>query len=108
SGGWLSRMWEFPSAQGATRSAARRRLAALLERHGLRLQESGPVGRATHTIVRRRLEVEVFRAFPAASSDPAAERPPRRWFSARGLGRAAVSTLTRKIGRASGFLSETG
>lgn len=105
-GGWLPRMWEFPCGEGETRSSARKRLAAVLKSHGLCLQESGPVGRATHTIVRRRLEIEVFRAFPASARDPKAQRPSGRWFSARGLGRAAVSTLTRKIGRASGFLTE--
>lgn len=106
-GGWLSRMWEFPCAEGATAAAARRRLAAVLESHGLRLENPRPVGRATHTIVRRRLLIEVFRAVPAVSRGGKAARPAWRWFSPRDLGRAAVSTLTRKIGRASGFLPET-
>lgn len=101
--GWLSGMWEFPSAAGASPAAARRALRARLAELGLGLDRGAPLGSANHTIARRRLAIRVF---------PASERrgTKRRssadvgWFSGADLENAAVPTLTRKIARACGLL----
>jgi len=102
-GTWLAGTWAFPAAEGRSAALARRALGRLLDGHGLRLA-SGPaaeVGRATHTIMRRRFDIEILRAAP-----PARERKERlggKWFRREELDRAAVSTLTRKIAKAAGF-----
>ena len=101
----LGGIWEFPSAQGETVSDAKEELAALLQSLGLALDEATPPAPAAHTIMRRRLEIAVFRAVPAsARADPAATGR-ARWWTPSELEQAAVSTLTRKIGRAAGFPS---
>lgn len=102
-GSWLAGTWAFPAAEGGTEEEARRSLARMLRPSGLRLSRSSPEGRASHTIVRRRLEIAVF---PAQGRPESAGRSPRegRWFTAEELDRGAVSTLTRKIARAAGFL----
>ena len=102
----LAGMWEFPSVEAGTPAAAKGRLALLLHSMGLVLDTAAPRP-ATHTIMRRRLRIAVFRALPAgaaAVSRPPQDRERARWWSAAELDRAAVSTLTRKIGRAAGFL----
>ncbi|MGE5275867.1 MAG: A/G-specific adenine glycosylase [Acidobacteriota bacterium] len=103
-GGFLDGLWEFPSgpATGPSRRAARAGLTRTLSALGLS-RDPEPVASVRHTVVNRRLEIEVFRARaskpPLVESDPAA-----RWFSSRQLARAAIPTLTRKIARSVGFL----
>jgi A/G-specific adenine glycosylase len=100
----LDRLWEFPSADAKTRATARRRLIRKLEALGLSL-EGRALGTARHTVVNRRLTIEVFSASPGRhSSIGSSPSLPVRWFSARELSRAAIPTLTRKVGRAAGFL----
>jgi adenine-specific DNA glycosylase len=100
----LDRLWEFPSADAKTRATARRRLVEKLR--GLGLSIGGrPLGRARHTVVNRRLTIEVF---PASlnhhSSIVNLQSPASRWFTPRELAGAAIPTLTRKVGQAAGFL----
>ncbi len=103
-GGFLKGLWEFPSALSRNENAipARQSLARALSALGLR-REGRPIARLRHTVVHRRLEIEVFRARPTGRS---ASRPPAggRWFSAGALRGAAIPTLTRKIARSVGFL----
>jgi A/G-specific adenine glycosylase len=101
-GTFLDGLWEFPSADAPARKAARRMLALKARRLGLRLA-SRPAGTARHSIVNRRLFVEVFPATPILKSGI---RNPKsvRWFSAGQLEHAAIPTLTRKIARAAAFL----
>ena len=101
-GTWLAGTWAFPAAEGVSASAARSALARGLESAGVPgILGRRPLGRASHVIMRRRLEIEVFRSrgeggVPRSGSG--------RWFTPAELDRAAVSTLTRKIARAAGFL----
>jgi A/G-specific adenine glycosylase len=103
-GSLLTGMWEFPCgpASGENRGAARAGLSRKLAGLGLS-RDRAPLATVRHTVVNRRLEIEVFRARgpgrPAAAKSPAA-----RWFSSRALARAAIPTLTRKIAQAVGFL----
>jgi A/G-specific adenine glycosylase len=100
----LNRLWEFPCADGATRSAARRALSRKLGPFDLSLKGRA-LGTARHTIVNRRLTIEVFPAsFHRKSRNRYPKSPSARWFTARELARAAIPTLTRKVGRAAGFL----
>lgn len=102
-GTWLAGTWAFPAAEGDSAAAARGALTRELRASGLRLGRARPIGRADHVIMRRRFKIAVFRAHERA--DPGAPEPTGgRWFTARQLDRAAVSTLTRKIARAAGFL----
>jgi A/G-specific adenine glycosylase len=101
SGTWLAGTWEFPAAEGTTAAAARRALVRRLEGSGVRLADKGAPGRARHTIMRRRFEISVFPASRAGTRDG---RRGGRWFTAAMMERGAVSTLTRKIARAAGFL----
>ena len=100
----LGRLWEFPSAVGKTRAAARRGLAEAIDAMGLSL-EGRPLGTARHTMVNRRIAINVYRA---KGSAPSAFRPPPsaalRWFTPRQLDGAPIPTLTRKVARAAGFL----
>ncbi len=100
----LDRLWEFPSADAKTRAAARRRLIRKLVALGLSL-EGRALGTARHTVVNRRLTIEVFSAsFDRQPITANRQSGDVRWFTARELARAAIPTLTRKVGRAAGFL----
>ena len=98
---FLDGLWEFPSAEAITRAEARRKLAAKAQALRIRL-DRGPIGAARHTVVNRRITIEVFPARPIPRS-----RIPNpksvRWFTAAQLQRAAIPTLTRKIARAAAF-----
>jgi A/G-specific adenine glycosylase len=99
---FLDGLWEFPCAEARTRAAARGMLVSKALRLRLRL-EARPIGKARHTVVNRRIVVEVFPAFRDPKSgiqNPRSER----WFTPAGLERAAIPTLTRKVARAAGFL----
>lgn len=101
----LEGLWEFPSAAGGSASLALRRLRERLRKAGIELDSSRPVARAAHTVVNRRLAIEVFRTSVHPSRTP--RRKPEetwRWFRPSELSRAAIPTLTRKIGLAAGFL----
>jgi adenine-specific DNA glycosylase len=64
--------------------------------------ELRPIGIARHTVVNRRIAIEVFPASPNPKSK--IQNPKSsRWFTARQLERAAIPTLTRKIARAAAF-----
>jgi A/G-specific adenine glycosylase len=100
----LDGLWEFPCAEGRSPLAARRRLAEKLSPHGLVLEDR-PRGKARHTVVNRRIWIEVFPASPdSRRTIPDSRFPDARWFTRRQLDRAAIPTLTRKVARAAGFL----
>jgi A/G-specific adenine glycosylase len=96
---WLDGMWEFPSAEGASPSEARRKLARRIVPLGLELSASPAIASARHAVVNRRIEIAVFRA---KGSPPPGRRGERnaRWFLPGELDGAAVPTLTRKIAAA--------
>jgi A/G-specific adenine glycosylase len=96
---WLDGLWEFPSAEATTAPTARRRLARRIGELGLQLDSAGPIGRARHAVVNRRIEISIFRAH-RGDCDEGPTRGAARWFSHRELVGAAVPTLTRKIAAA--------
>ncbi len=100
----LSGLWEFPSAEATTRARARRLLAKKIRPLGFGLV-SPRCAKVFHTVVKRRLEVEIY---PARAVPHAARRLPTsveaRWFRPKELSRAAIPTLTRKVAQACGFL----
>jgi len=101
---FLDGLWEFPSGDGTTGAAARRRLAGKGRSLGFSLERRA-LGTARHTVVNRRISIEVFPASPDPESriqNPGSADI--RWFTARELARAAIPTLTRKVARAAGFL----
>jgi A/G-specific adenine glycosylase len=101
---FLDGLWEFPSGDGTTGAAARRRLAGKIRSLGFSV-ERRLLGTARHTVVNRRISIEVFPASPDRSfrlRNP--ESPDIRWLTARELARAAIPTLTRKVARAAGLL----
>jgi A/G-specific adenine glycosylase len=102
---FLRGLWLFPQAEAASPRAARHRLAARLGELGLRLDAGARPAHARHTVVGRRLWIEVFAASPKSSSKVRNSKL-FRWFRPRELARAAIPTLTRKIASASGFLSQ--
>ena len=104
-GGFLDGLWEFPSGPpaGPSRRAARAGLARTLASLGLS-RDPEPVASVRHTVVNRRLEIEVFRARGKRAPLLGESEPNARWFSSRQLARAAIPTLTRKIARSVGFL----
>jgi len=98
---FLDGLWEFPSAEATTRTAAREILASKAQALRLSL-DPGPLGTARHTVVNRRITIEVFSARPNPKSK--IQDPKSRWFTASQLQRAAIPTLTRKIARAASFV----
>ena len=104
-GGYLAGLWAFPSAEAPTARQARHRLKRLLEARSMCLLSDEPVARAVHTIMRRRLRIEIFRAL--AGRGPISEKQ-SRWLARNGFERAATPTLTRKIARAAGFIPSPG
>ncbi len=102
--GFLDGMWEFPCgpASSGDSLAARARLTRTLSALGLS-RDPEPVAAVRHSVVNRRLEIEVFRG-RGAGRRTLAQTPAARWFSAHELARAAIPTLTRKIAHAVGFL----
>jgi A/G-specific adenine glycosylase len=92
---WLDGLWEFPSAEGASAPAARRRLADRIEELGLELAAAPAIGSARHAVVNRRIEISVFRAYRTRPRGGRAGAV--RWFLPRELDDAALPTLTRKI-----------
>ena len=101
---WLGDLWEFPVGEGGSRAESQRRLSDQAAALGLRLASSA-AARASHAVVHRRLEIEVFRAEAVGRPGPAAAARKARWFRPRELSRAAIPTLTRKIARAAGVLA---
>jgi hypothetical protein len=102
-------MWVYPAAEGTTAAAARRALAANLEASGFAVTSGPALGQARHTIMRRRYVIAVYAAEPPSRSSSGARTRVRiptetRWFTLAELDSGAVSTLTRKIARAAGFL----
>jgi A/G-specific adenine glycosylase len=102
----LRGMWEFPSATGASAAGALGNLRRDLRTLGITLEGGARSARAAHTVVNRRLAIRVFpaRVHPADARS-LARRGGYRWFAPRELARAAIPTLTRKIGQAAGFLA---
>lgn len=103
--GYLAGMWAFPLVEAKTARQARRALASRLGARRIRMDSGPPVGRATHTIMRRRLIIEIFRGLP--EGDAAAESG-ERWIAPGSLELAATPTLTRKIAGAAGFIRQDG
>ncbi len=102
--GFLGGLWEFPCAEGRSPAAARRRLSRKLRPLGLELDRHA-LGEARHTVVSRRLSIQVFPASPKSRLTlPDSPFPDARWFTSRALDRAAIPTLTRKVARAAGLL----
>ncbi len=80
-GSFLDGLWEFPCAEGPSPAVARRRLAVKLRPLGLVLEERAS-GTARHTVVNRRIRVEVFPAGPDSRlAISAARLPDARWFT---------------------------
>jgi A/G-specific adenine glycosylase len=102
----LRGMWLFPSAEGKSARTALARLRRVLRESGLALRGAGPIARARHTMVHRRLEIAIYRAAPAPSGEPASPRasPDVRWLTPAQLAAAAIPTLTRKIAAAASVL----
>jgi len=99
---FLDGLWEFPSAEALTKAEARRMLAAKAQALRIRLDRR-PIGAARHTVVNRRIAIEVFSASPNPKSK--IQNPKlARWFTAGQLQKAAIPTLTRKIARAAAFV----
>ena len=105
-GGFLAGMWEFPCgpARAGSPRAARARLSLAIAPWGL-ARGTDPAALVRHTVVNRRLEIEVFRAKGSPRRPEGA--PPMRWFTPAELDRAAIPTLTRKIARSIGFLPDS-
>src|SRR5262249_11023239 len=101
SAGSLAGLWVFPAAEAPTAEAARRGLARDLRSRGIRLASGPPAARATHTIMRRRLEIEIFLA--SVTSPAPSGGAPVRWLGPAALERSATPALTRKIARAAGW-----
>jgi A/G-specific adenine glycosylase len=91
--------WELPavSLDGAEPAGAAL-CRGLVRAHGLEVAAGQPLCRLAHTIVRRRLLVEVFRC-RLRRARPAG-RPGRRWTPVEGLDSLAVSGATLKIAAA--------
>jgi A/G-specific adenine glycosylase len=102
----LRGMWEFPSATGSSAAGALANLRRDLRTLGITLEGGTSTARAAHTVVNRRLAIRVFpaRIHPTHATG-LARRSGYRWFVPRELERAAIPTLTRKIGHAAGFLT---
>lgn len=84
--GLFGGLWGVPMAEGEPRSA--------LRDAGVRARlHPDPVGRVEHVLTHRRLHVELFRA----SGARAEESETRRRFAPADLAHVGVSTLTRKI-----------
>lgn len=100
----LNGLWEFPSGEAASFRQARLRLEEEARRLGIALGSAAPIGEASHTVLNRRLRIRVYRGrirrMPLNSAS-------LRWFTPEALARAAIPTLTRKIGAAVGFLPTT-
>lgn len=101
---YLDGLWEFPSREGRTPTEARTRLARELGPLGWRIGKT-PVGRARHSVVNRRLRIDVFGGSRPDERKAAPAPEGFRWFCRRDLDRAAVPTLTRRIAAAAGFLA---
>jgi adenine-specific DNA glycosylase len=101
--GYLAGLWAFPLAEGRNAAHARRALTRVLSDRSIRLQARA-VARTTHTIMRRRLRIEIFRALPDPDARPT-RRTHERWIAPRALELAATPTLTRKIARAAAFVA---
>jgi A/G-specific adenine glycosylase len=96
----LDGMWEFPTGPGSPDARrARAGLTRALARLGLSRERGAALSVVRHTVVRRHLEIEVFRGLGSPEAVPGA-----RWFTPRQLSQAAIPTLTRKIAASSGFL----
>jgi A/G-specific adenine glycosylase len=97
----LDNLWQFPSGEGPTAEIARTRLRQSLVPLGLRVRP-GVAAVTRHTMVNRRLTIEIFVAEPARRRASPACRG-KRWFRPHDLERAAIPTLTRKVARAVGL-----
>ncbi len=106
-GSLLRGLWQFPAAEASSAPAALRALRRDLRVLDLRLDARDRPVVTRHTIVNRQLAISVYRAVAAPASARAGAST-ARWFTPEQLRRAAIPTLTRKIGFASGFLRAAG
>ena len=103
--GYAARNVGISLRSGVLEAPAAAREGALSRALGARaFARTVPIAAVRHTVVNRRLEIEVFRGPARTGEPPPAERPAARWFSPPELARAAIPTLTRKIAEAAGFL----
>jgi A/G-specific adenine glycosylase len=97
SGGPLRGRWDLPAAEVTGREpvvgeALRK---ALRRRHAMAIVPGALQGRAMHTILNRRLRLELVRCvWPQPPRDPG---PRLRWMEAGALDRTPVSGATRKV-----------
>ena len=98
-------LWEFPSAEGRSAAAARRELRKRIQPLRLRIASPRPAGRVRHTVVNRKIRIEVFAGQARPGSGTPDPGRSMRWLLPQELSRAAIPTLTRKIARAVGFLN---
>lgn len=101
-GSLLDGLWEFPCGEGGSSGEARRKLEQEARKLGITVAAEAPIATASHTVVNRRLAIRIFRGRPRRATEAA---PALRWFTPEALARAAIPTLTRKIGVAVGFLT---
>ncbi len=102
----LSGLWQFPSAEGRSRAAARAALGRTLAAIGLRPVGSTAPSSTRHMIMNRDLRIAVYPAVAGPDPGSRTRDAGAKWLTPRQLGRAAIPTLTRKIALASGFLPE--
>lgn len=89
---WLSGLWEFPAVEAPSRREAR---AAFHRLYG----SAALVGAVEHTVVRRKIRVELYRTGRAPRDSEG------RWMTIRQVRERASPTLTKKI---AGLLSRGG
>lgn len=87
--GLLGDLWNFPCAFGESSEKA---LSRLKQNYELQLRVMRKIGTARHSITFRSISVEIY--------ETAGNLPGVRWFTPRGLDRAALSQLARKIAMA--------
>jgi A/G-specific adenine glycosylase len=92
--------WDVPSVVVPEDEDPRRRLSALLARLGFRARLGGEIARVRHSILDRRLGIEVFTCSLARLPGPTPDGA--RWVRPADLGSAAISGATRKVLRAAG------
>lgn len=95
--GLMEDLWNFPSAFGASRAEALRRLETKLDGLVPGAHLGGEMARVRHNITYRNIDVRLYQAEATVK-----EKSNLRWLDVSRLDRAAVSELVRKIVRAAG------
>ena len=95
--GLMEDLWNFPSAFGASRAEALRRLHSKLDDFAPGARLGPEMARVRHNITYRNIDVTLYRAEAVVKA-----RNDLRWLGVSQFDRAAVSELARKIARATG------